>query len=158
MAPLNWLATRLWSRAKPIESRRREAPITAIERGEKTASRGRAGRSDDSIARTSGFGEENLELLLGQADPHGQPLLAEIAVDLGFGAGRAGEEDLVDLSDLHVAAPHVGGAQEVEDEAEGRPAPAAAEEDQLKPVAVRAGLGGEPEGAGVEGEVRDGGE
>src|SRR5690348_4949618 len=45
MAPSNWLATRLWSSAKPIESRRREAPMTAIERGAKMASSPRRGSS-----------------------------------------------------------------------------------------------------------------
>src|SRR6185436_1100340 len=144
MAPLNWLATRLWSREKPIESRRREAPTTAIERGEKTGSRGRAGRSDgsdnrsddDFISHTSLFRKEHPEPLLRQADPHRQPLLAEIAVDLGRGALRAAEKDLVHLADLHVPAPCVGRAQQVEDEAEGRPAATAVEEDELEPAVV----------------------
>src|SRR5579863_1313855 len=38
MAPLNSLTIRLWRSAKPIESRRREAPITASERGLKMGS------------------------------------------------------------------------------------------------------------------------
>src|SRR6185436_12784851 len=172
MAPLNWLATRLWSRAKPIESRRREAPITAIERGENTGSRGRAGRSDwtddpsdrsdrsdaDFIALTSHFREEHPQLLRGQAHLDRQPLLAEVAVDLGRDALRAAQQDLVHLADLHVRAPRVGRAHQVEDEAEGLPAAAAAEEDELEPVVVRPGSGGEAEGAGIERNVGDRGE
>src|SRR3954454_24540599 len=97
MVPLNSLATRLRSSEKPIESRRREAPITATERGEKMASRGRVAVGLVIGANLSGPArrKEHFQSFRRQAHRQGEPFGAQVAVHLRRGAGRTGEDDFL---------------------------------------------------------------
>src|SRR6185503_18740070 len=85
---------------------------------------------------------QNQEPLRGEPDGQRQLLRADVAVDLGWGAGGSGEGDLADPPHLDVAAADVGRAQQVAEEAERRRPAAAGEADELEPAVVGAGGGG----------------